>query len=121
MEKIIFVYNADSGILNGIKDLIHKNVSPQTYDCRLCAITYNNFGMVNGWRKFVTNLGLPVEFLHRDELHQQYGIQNISLPAVLAQQENKSPEIWIDSITLNQCNTLEDLEKVVLNKKLEGI
>jgi len=44
-DKLIFVYNADSGLLKGIKDLIHKNVSPDTYPCSLCAVTYDNFDM----------------------------------------------------------------------------
>jgi hypothetical protein len=49
-DKLIFVYNADSGILNAIKDLIHKNVSPETYPCSLCAVTYDNLGMKREWK-----------------------------------------------------------------------
>jgi len=45
MSKLIFVYNADSGLLNAMKDWAHKIVSPETYPCSLCALTYNNLGM----------------------------------------------------------------------------
>ena len=33
MDKIIFVYNADSGLVNGLIDWAHKIVSPETYSC----------------------------------------------------------------------------------------
>lgn len=80
MEKIIFVYNADSGLLNGIKDLLHKNFSPETYACRLCAVTYDNSGMVREWKEFTQTLKTPVEFLHRDELKDKYAIKRYSTP-----------------------------------------
>ena len=42
---LIFVYNANGGFFNGFSDYIHKLVSPKTYECSLCAITYDNLGM----------------------------------------------------------------------------
>jgi hypothetical protein len=38
--KLLFVYNADSGLFNSIAEAAHKIVSPQTYRCDLCRITY---------------------------------------------------------------------------------
>lgn len=37
--RLVFVYAADSGVLNIAKDVIHKLVSSSTYPCHLCAIT----------------------------------------------------------------------------------
>jgi len=53
MSKLIFVYNADSGLLNAMKDWAHKIVSPETYPCSLCALTYDNLGMRRPWREFI--------------------------------------------------------------------
>jgi len=39
----IFVYNADSGPINGLKDYFHKIIKPETYECNLCAVTFGNF------------------------------------------------------------------------------
>ena len=89
MEKLIFAYNAESGILNSVKDLLHKNFSPETYACRLCALTYDNFGMIREWKDFTRSLNIPTEFLHRDELKSQYGLENILLPVAFVQNENK--------------------------------
>ncbi len=118
MEKLIFVYNADSGFLNGIKDLMHKNFSPETYECRLCAVTYNNFGMIREWNTFTASLKTPVEFLHRDELALMYGIKDVLLPAVFVQKKNKGLHLWINSIEMNACQSLEHLKELV-QKKLE--
>jgi hypothetical protein len=80
MYKIIFVYNADSGLLNVIKDWGHKIISPETYPCSLCALTYDNLGMRRPWREFINELGYEVEFLHRDELEEKYGPKMCHFP-----------------------------------------
>ncbi len=38
--KLIFFCNADTGIFNAMRDTIHKVLSPSTYQCRLCYISY---------------------------------------------------------------------------------
>ena len=113
MEKLLFVYNADSGLLSGLKDLLHKNISPHTYACRLCAVTYNNFGMLSDWREFWQDLGKPVEFLHRDELAQQYGLKDVSLPAAFIYCETSGIQLWLDADAMNRCQTLGDLKELV--------
>ena len=116
MEKIIFVYNADGGIFNGIKDLLHKNFSPKTYDCRLCAVTYDNFGMIKEWRDFIQTLKISVEFLHRDELEEKYQIKDVLLPATFLQSKEGEITLWIQSNEINTCQSLNDLKELVLNK-----
>jgi hypothetical protein len=120
MDNIIFVYNADSGLFNGVKDLIHKNISPATYPCSLCAVTYGNLGMRHEWRQFVRSLNRIVEFLHRDELADQYGIQDIPLPAAFKKGMDRAPELWLTSELINSCKSLDDLQELVL-KKLDHI
>ena len=66
-KELIFVYNADSGLVSAYLDAMHKIFSPKTYPCNLCAITYGNFKMKNEWRNFIEKLPLKTSFLHRDE------------------------------------------------------
>ena len=40
-RKFIFIYNAKGGKWNSTLDLVHKYVSPRTYKCSLCKITFN--------------------------------------------------------------------------------
>jgi hypothetical protein len=75
-HTIVFVYNADSGLFNAFLDYAHKIVSPKPNACNLCAVTYNT-GMKKEWRTFIDNLGIPVEFLHRDEFLETYPVKKV--------------------------------------------
>ncbi|NQU27572.1 MAG: hypothetical protein HQ528_04725 [Candidatus Marinimicrobia bacterium] len=85
-EQLIFIYNADSGIFNAVSDYVHKIVSPATYPCSLCGITYSNLGMKTAWADYLKSLAIPSLFLHMDQLGNQPKLQNLSLPAVVLQQ-----------------------------------
>ena len=111
---LLFVYNADSGLLNTAKDLVHKIASPKTYECNLCAVTFGNFGMKNEWKIFVDSLEYSVEFLHRNEFTQQYSLKNERFPAVFIKHGETITKI-ISNIEINKCKTLDDL--IVLVKK----
>ena len=115
MSKLIFVYNADSGLLNSLKDWAHKIVSPETYPCNLCALTYDNLGMRRPWREFIDRLGYEVEFLHRDELAEQYDIKDMPLPAAFILQDNEL-NLWIRCETMDAMNSLDELEALVTQK-----
>ncbi|MDK1028881.1 MAG: hypothetical protein QGD88_08945 [Anaerolineae bacterium] len=115
MDKLIFVYNADSGVWNAMKDWAHKIVSPETYACSLCALTYDNLGMRRPWREFIKELGYDVEFLHRDELAEQYGIKNERLPAAFILQNGKL-KLWIKCEAMDALNSLDELQSLVTKK-----
>lgn len=84
MEKLIFVYNGDSGLLNGVMHYLHKRISPDTYPCKMCGIIYDGTTLNKDWLAFVKDLGVPAEFLHRDEFREKYGDQPYSFPVVLS-------------------------------------
>jgi hypothetical protein len=117
MEKptLIFVYNADSGFVSTLLDIGHKIVSPQTYSCNLCAITHSTFSMRDEWKNFVAGLGVPIEFLHRDELEKQYGMRAVGLPAVFRRTDG-ALETWISREEINNCHSLQDLEQLIRTK-----
>ena len=72
IQQLVFVYNADSGPGNGLLDAAHKVLSPSTYACRLCELTYGMVTERSAWKRFRKNSGLPMEFLHRDEFRKKY-------------------------------------------------
>jgi len=109
---LVFVYNADSGFTNTLLDIGHKIVSPQTYSCNLCAITHSTFSMRGEWKRFVDELGLPVEFVHRDELVERYGMSGVALPAVFLKTDGKLQE-WIGRNEIDRCRSLDDLQHLV--------
>ena len=114
--SLLFVYNADSGLFNGLADMAHKLLSPQTYPCSLCGLTYSLTGMRRPWRDFVTSLGYPVEFLHRDELAVDPGavpgVRAQPLPAVFLRDAG-GIHPWITAAELNGCQTLGELQALI--------
>lgn len=81
-SALLFVYNADSGAWNALMDAGHKLFSPATYACDLCAVTHSPLRMKPEWRRFLDELDLPVEFLHRDEFATDPRKISAELPAV---------------------------------------
>ncbi len=71
-EKLIFIYNADSGFRNMVMDSAHKIFSPSTYECKLCDITYGTFTENGVWKKFRKESDLQMEFLHKNEFEERY-------------------------------------------------
>jgi len=116
MKKLIFAYNADSGIVPGIIDTIHKFVKPETYQCNLCGITYGVTGMKKEWKAFIKSLNVSVEFLHRDEFALEYGVTNVELPAAFLKKEKI--ELLISAEEMNSCENVEDLKDLVTKKLL---
>lgn len=109
---LLFVYNADSGVMNSLKDYVHKSVSPATYSCNLCALTYGSLGMKGTWAQFVDGLGVPVEFLHRDELRQRHIPEEVVLPAVLLE-DGPGISVLITAQEINELWTLDELKGLV--------
>tara|TARA_Y100000815_G_scaffold172060_1_gene156420 strand:+ start:40 stop:408 length:369 start_codon:yes stop_codon:yes gene_type:complete len=66
-EKLLFVYNAEAGVVNGLADTLHKLLKPETYACSLCKITHGLLGEKKLWKDFRKNSGYITEFYHKQE------------------------------------------------------
>ncbi|MGB5404409.1 MAG: GTPase [Robiginitalea sp.] len=77
--SLVFVWNADAGMLNAVRDSLHKWISPETYSCRLCELTHGFSSAKRAWKNFLEDFERPAYFYYRDTL-QNSGIP-ISLPA----------------------------------------
>lgn len=118
-DKLVFVYNADSGFFNLLSDMAHKIVSPETYDCQLCMLTHGNLGMREQWKQYLESIEAELEFLHRDEFLKKYGQHAASLPALFLVREREA-ELFMSEAEINSCESLQVLiEK--LDKGLAGL
>ncbi|WP_190811288.1 GTPase [Flagellimonas sp. S3867] len=109
--KLLFVYNANSGIRNTILDSMHKVFSPSTYECNLCDITFGIVSENKTWKKFRQESQYKMVFLHKDEFARAYGsklVNKFTLPIVLSDSE-KGLKIFISTEELNQLKTAQDL------------
>ncbi|MBA3985917.1 MAG: GTPase [Flavobacteriales bacterium] len=118
MSKLLFIYNANSGKLNGYLDALHKVISPKTYACNLCDITYGIFTENKVWKKFRTSSKIPMEFLHLDEFKTQYASKFLSkytFPSVLFV-NNGELEILITTEELNRMKSPEELIHLIVER-----
>lgn len=107
-NTLLFIYNANSGTLNGLIDLMHKSISPKTYPCDLCAITYDIKGMLPIWKKYINTLPYKILFLHKDELKKEYPFITAALPAILLL-HNNTFQVLISSEDFKEIKSLDAL------------
>jgi hypothetical protein len=115
-DKLVFVYNADSGFFNLLADMAHKIVSPETYNCQLCMLTHGNLGMREQWKEYLESIDAGLEFLHRDEFLKNYGQHTAALPALFLARGGVA-ELFMSEADINQCETLAAL-MAQLDKRL---
>lgn len=114
-EKLIFVYNANSGKANALFDVYHKIASPKTYQCNLCKLTHGVFTERKIWSRFKKNLDVDMQFLHADEFKKEYKSKfgyKFNFPIVLIK-ENADLQIFISDKELNELKTLGELMQLV--------
>ncbi|HWS54911.1 MAG TPA: hypothetical protein VN228_12320 [Pyrinomonadaceae bacterium] len=112
---LVFVYNADSGLFNAVADAAHKIFSPRTYPCNLCALTHSALGMRREWKRFLEGLGVPLEFLHADELRARYGAAGVPLPAVFRKSDGRV-EVLVGAEEIDACRTGEELKQLIAGR-----
>ena len=114
-KKLIFIYNADSGVINLVKDFWKKILRPSSYECNLCFQTFGAFSMKKDWKSFINNLNVETDFLHRDEFEEKYGITDAKYPSAYIY-ENGSLTLLISDDEMNSTKSLDEMEVLVLSK-----
>jgi len=116
MPTLIFVYNADSGFMNGMFDFFHKMMKPSTYSCELCVITHNHTGMRKAWRNYLKSLNIEKDYLHKDEFKKRFpNHANLQLPAVFLLDQDLIQIISSEELKGADLSQLTDIlkEKIV--------
>jgi hypothetical protein len=80
----VFVFDANSGALSALFDSAKKLL--RIKGCTLCAITHGMAGEREDWTECKEELGVPVDYLHRDEVSPDLRrVVGGELPCVVAQ------------------------------------
>lgn len=120
LQALIFIYNANSGLGNMLLDGAHKILSPGTYDCSLCSLTFGALTEKEAWKKFRTESDIQMDFLHKDEFAKAYRSKfghRFTFPIVLTESEN-GLEVLIKTEELNSLETAEELIGLIEKRKL---
>jgi hypothetical protein len=111
--KLIFIYNANSGKLNGLFDLGHKIINPDSYKCSLCKITHGKFSEKEVWKNFRETSSFDLVFLHKDEFEKQY-IERFSYPVIL--RSKNGLKILLSNEEINKISESEKLINLIEQK-----
>jgi len=114
-NKLIFVYNADSGLINTVKDFWHKALRPSTYQCNLCQTTFGTFRAKKEWKSFISDLGIDSEFLHKDEFVEKYDVKDAKYPSAYIL-KNGNLTVFITQEEMNEVTTITEMEELVSSK-----
>lgn len=122
IETLVFVYNADSGMMNLAKDVLHKLLSPSTYPCSLCDLTYSALGERRSWVRFRKQLNVMQAYLHKDEFVAEYqhtqgwkpSFTSLDYPGIFAV---KGGDVTLVATKqqLDGCASLPELKSLVLS------
>ena len=115
-KEIYFIYNAKGGKWNYIVDTVHKYVSPSTYECNLCQITYD-LKMKKAWKDFVEKTPHKFHFLHIEEL-SDHGLEKYKNQLPICLEKNSIEiKIIIDKETMdkfkNEFDLINNLNKLL--------
>lgn len=117
-NKLIFIYNADSGLINTVKDFWHKALRPSTYPCNLCQTTFGIFGAKKEWKTFINDLGIEAEFLHKDEFLEKFDVNDAKYPSAYILKSGNLT-LFISETEMNKVATLTEIEDLVSSKLKE--
>ncbi len=120
IKKLVFVYNANAGIKNGLLDIAHKIINPGTYECNLCELTFGTFTEKSRWKKFRQDHTIEMEFLHKDEFLKIYASK--FMPAytfpIILELTAHDLDIFMGTIELNTFKETQELIDAIQNRLL---
>ena len=115
-RELCFVYNAQSGVAHALFDYVHKIVSPVTYACSLCGLTYGNLGMHRQWADYLRALPFKTRFFYKDTLPEH--LKDEKLPAAYIVDNGDWVQV-IDQVDMDGATTLDALI-ALCDKRLAG-
>ncbi len=109
--RLLFVYNANSGLVNNWIDIAHKVVHPNSYECDLCLLTHGSFREKRLWKTFRDRSKIHMEFYHKDEFLKKFAskwLPKYDFPMILFE-KNGYLEPFITAPMFKDIHSVDDL------------
>ena len=113
-DRLILVYDADSGVRAMLADVLKKLVGRE--ECALCEITYGAAGKRRAWAACEKRLRLIVDELHRDRIPHEWKLTRSDLPCILARRGAAKPFVLLTRREIADCGgSAEQLEQGIVD------
>ncbi len=101
IQRLLFVFNADAGLWSAIVDSTKKLL--MINGCALCSLTHGIAGEKSEWKSCKDELGVPIDYVHRDELTPKLreAVEG-KLPCILAE-ANGEFSVLLTPDVLDRC------------------
>lgn len=113
VDRLVFVFDADSGVWDTFVDTAKKVL--RINGCALCQITHGVVGEKSEWRACEEALGVPITYLHRDEIPA--GLEPLvrdKIPCIVAESGGEAL-LLLDNTIISRCRgSVEDLRGKLL-------
>ncbi|MBA3461763.1 MAG: hypothetical protein H0T46_17495, partial [Deltaproteobacteria bacterium] len=83
-------------------------ISPATYSCSLCALTYGMVSMRREWARFIESLPHSVRFAYRDQIQREHATVP-PLPALLERRDGQ----WVTLLARPQIAACKNLDELI--------
>ena len=112
-NKLIFIYNASNDYLSVAFDFTHKIVSPKTYQCSLCKVTFGAFKIHKKWKEYLDSINFEVIFLYKNNYKQYFPnleVKDFPYSFIYGEQSHIK---FLDKTDFDLCKNLDELIKLV--------
>lgn len=120
VRRLVLVFDADSGKVNALFDSARKLFKLK--GCALCSITHGLAGERSGWQECKAVLGVPVDYVHRDEISGEIArVVGHDLPAVVAESDD-GLEVLLGPDVLERCRgSVSDFKGLLTHASMRGL
>jgi hypothetical protein len=109
IERLVLVYNANSGTVSAVIDSMKKLF--QLNGCTLCSITHGLAGEKDEWKSCKEEIGVEIDYVHRDEVTPALAaVIKDQYPCILAKTADKEVLLLTPEV-LDRCKgSISDLK-----------
>src|SRR5688500_9769004 len=100
IDRLLLIFDAQSGAAAAFVDSAKKVLRVQ--GCALCEVTHGIARERSEWRSCKEELGVPVDYLHRDEIPEHLAPIVGELPCIVAETA-KGPVPLVPASAIKRC------------------
>jgi hypothetical protein len=99
IERLTFVYDADGSLVGEVRYWVGTLFGAE--HCSLCDITHSRWGRRKEFQECAARLGVPIDYLHRDDVPDAVRAAVPRWPAVVGHDDRDGVHLLLDAAALD--------------------